>query len=134
MKPSLWPERKEEIVDAFEKDRRKKDNQDISQWYFIDIPLSSVPGAPSRSGYYVAYLALQAYVSQLAEELQLDQAKLVSHLIEVIGDADGREDVLQTLLKDQALGTSVTQASAAQSFASCTCSFVLLAGLGRCAS
>ena len=127
-------ERKEEIVDAFEKDRSKTAQRDIGQWYFLDIPLSSVQGAPSRSGYYVAYLALQAYVAQLAEELQVDQTELVSHLIEVIGNANGREDVFQALLKNQPLGTSGTRPSAAQSIASCTGSFVLLAGLGRCAS
>ena len=101
-------ERSTEIIQAFEKDRNEIDHQGLREWYYIDIPLSSVPGAPPRSGYYVAYLAMQAYADQLDEEIRSNRGDLVSHLLEVTGDAEGREDIFQALLRKQDLGTSGT--------------------------
>lgn len=101
-------ERSTEIIQAFEKDRNKTNHQDLREWYYLDIPLSSVPGAPSRSGYYVAYLAIQAYADQLDEEIRSNQVDLVNHLLEVTGDAKGREDVFQALSRKQDIDASGT--------------------------
>jgi len=90
-------ERKTEILLAFESDRASTDPAILSQYYNLGVPLSEVPGAPSRSGYYVALLAYRTYVDNYPVPATLDTSELPKFLLDVTDSAEGREEIWQVL-------------------------------------
>ena len=64
---SAASERKDAIVAAFARRRDARDPKLWTPWLTLGKPLQSVPGAPSRCGYYVALLAIRAWHAQHPE-------------------------------------------------------------------
>ena len=52
------------IIRAFAKQRYVTDSAQLQQFLALHKPLQAVPGAPDRTGYYVALLAIRAWVRQ----------------------------------------------------------------------
>jgi len=53
-----------DITMAFEKVRNSREKADFAKFVDADIPLSDVSGAPSRTGYYLGWLAIRTWFEQ----------------------------------------------------------------------
>lgn len=96
-------EREAEIVQEFETMRTSRDRVDWQEWIYLGMPLSVVPGAPSRCAYFVGYRAVQAYVNQLQLGTNIstnNATALARHLLELEGTSKGREEMFQAILLD----------------------------------
>jgi hypothetical protein len=62
--PQEWEaamKKRDEIVEAFAAVRNSDDQEVINKFMILGRPLPEVPGAPSRCGYFVAFLAARAW-------------------------------------------------------------------------
>lgn len=57
-------ERRDELVAAFLRDAGSDDRDVQHAWFTLGAELDAVPGAPSRSGYYVCWLACKAWLAE----------------------------------------------------------------------
>jgi hypothetical protein len=95
-------EQRDALVDAFGEVRTTTDASQIAQWYYLGVVPSNVPEAPSRSGYYIGLLAIQAYVSNNYDNLiEGGESSLARHLLTVTDSEQGREDIWQALSTQQ---------------------------------
>ena len=92
---------KRDILLEFSNVRHVTTDQSVFQeWLVLNIPLRNVDGAPSRCAYYVAYLAIQAYVEEMAQEgVELSPREL----LDLTETSNGREMIWQALVKKETL-------------------------------
>lgn len=57
-------ERVDEITTEFEKVKNSSEQADIARFAAGNVPLSEVPGAPARTGYYLGWLAIRTWFEQ----------------------------------------------------------------------
>jgi len=95
--------RKADILMEYQAARLETDQAKVNEWYVLGVPLSTVPGAPSRSGYYVALLVFRAYTEQisLVQPAAADQEAIF--LLEKTDSPEGREEMWQTLAVQEGL-------------------------------
>lgn len=68
--PEQWQaaeKHRQAIIQAFAQQRHVTDPQQMTTFLQLHKPLQSVPGAPDRTGYYVGFLAVKAWVRQNPE-------------------------------------------------------------------
>ena len=88
-----------EILEEFVKVRSNV--KSLDEWMYLNIPLGSVPGAPSRCAYFVGMLAFKAYVEQ--QELPPP----VEELLSLANSPEGREAVWRALVLEKSLDDSI---------------------------
>jgi len=94
-------ERKRDILLEYAKVQSDTNPQTLSEWTRAGVPLSTVPGAPSRCGYYVGLLAYRAYVQQQQEDLNMSLSAYT--LLELADFPSGREEIWKALVQKEGL-------------------------------
>lgn len=83
------------ILEAFAAVRTETEG--LQEWLVLGRPLSTVAGAPSRSAYYIGYLAIATYVDE--KERTLSSPSFAKDLVDMVDTPEGREEIFQTLLQ-----------------------------------
>ena len=96
---------KRDILIEYGKLRHETDPSILQEWMILNIPLSKVDGAPSRCAYFVAYLAIQAYVEEQQQVMEQNGGQSLStkELLDLIETSNGREMIWQALVKKENL-------------------------------
>uniref|UniRef100_A0A7S2XQ14 Uncharacterized protein n=1 Tax=Attheya septentrionalis TaxID=420275 RepID=A0A7S2XQ14_9STRA len=102
-----------EIIGAFAADRTETDPSKLQEWLVLGKSLSSVPGAPSRSAYYVGWLAVQAYVASLSSPPS-SNFLLAKEILDLNDSSEGREEIIQALLDSESLDSESSSAPGAK--------------------
>jgi len=91
-------ERRTQLISNFADIRTSTDPAVANAWLVLGLSPSAVTGAPSRAGYYLAYLAVQAYAEQLDDDLINTESKLIRHVLLESVKVSGQEAIWETFI------------------------------------